>query len=173
MGFLNTEIETKIKNVVRRFADGDIDRDVYKTRKAELEADLERARAELGKYEEDFSNLAQYTDEVITTCSMLGSYWGEMDFDVCQKIQKLVFPEGAYWDHENRRFRTDGMNSLASYLSSLSDTYKNNNAKKEGKSDDLSSLVGHRIEISNPFLKDFEVVILFVKWIDEKVSNYR
>ena len=36
-----------------------------------------------------------------------------------------------------------------------------------------SSLVGLRIEISNPFLKDFEVVILFVKWIDEKVSNYR
>ena len=136
-----SEIETKIKNVVRRFADGDIDRDVYKARKAELEADLERARTELEKYEEDFSNLAQYTDEVIATCSMLGSYWGEMDFNVCQKIQKLVFPEGAYWDHENRRFRTDGMNSVASYLFSLSDTYKNNNAKKEGKSDDLSSLV--------------------------------
>ena len=34
-------------------------------------------------------------------------------------------------------------------------------------------MVGHRIEISNPFLKDFEVVILFVEWIDEKVSNYR
>lgn len=114
---------------------------MYKARKAELEAYLERARAELEKYEEDFSNLAQYTDEVIATCSMLGSYWGEMDFDVCQKIQKLVFPEGAYWDHENRRFRTDGMNSVASYLFSLSDTYKNNNAKKEGKSNDLSSMV--------------------------------
>ena len=151
-----SEIETKIKNVVRRFADGDIDRDVYKARKAELEADLERARAELEKYEEDFSNLAQYTDEVIATCSMLGSYWSEMDFDVCQKIQKLVFPEGAYWDHENRRFRTDGMNSVASYLFSLSDTYKNNNAKKEGKSDDLSSLVAgvglepHDLRVMSP-----------------------
>ena len=44
---------------------------------------------------------------------------------------------------------------------------------KKDKPLDLSSLVGHRIEISNPFLKDLEVVILFVKWIDEKVSNYR
>ena len=45
--------------------------------------------------------------------------------------------------------------------------------KKKDESCDLSSLVGHRIEISNPFLKDLEVVILFVKWIDEKVPNYR
>ena len=45
--------------------------------------------------------------------------------------------------------------------------------KKEDKSCDLSSMVGHRIEISNSFLKDFEVVILFVEWIDEKVPNYR
>ena len=104
---------------------------------------------------------------------MLGNYWREGDFEVCQKIQKLVFPEGALWDHENRRFRTDGMNPVMMYLFSLSNTYKNDNAKKEGKSADLSSLVGHRIEISNPFLKDFEVVILFVEWIDEKVPNYR
>ena len=66
---------------------------------------------------------------------------GNGNFEVYHKIQKLVFPEGASWYHENRRFRTDGMNSVASYLFSLSDTYKNNNAKKEGKSDDLSSLV--------------------------------
>ena len=37
----------------------------------------------------------------------------------------------------------------------------------------ISSMVGHCIEISNPFLKDFEVVILFVEWIDEKVPTSR
>ena len=116
-------------------------------RKTELEADLRRARAELEKYEEDFSNLSKYTKEVIETCSILGSYWSEMDFEICQKIQKLVFPEGAYWDHENRRFRTDGMNSVASYLFTLSDTYKNEIAQKKDKSDDLSYLVaGARLE---------------------------
>ena len=44
--------------------------------------------------------------------------------------------------------------------------------KKNGQQK-LSVKVGHCIEISNPFLKDFEVVILFVEWIDEKVPNYR
>ena len=38
--------------------------------------------------------------------------------------------------------------------------------KKKDKPLDLSSLVGDCIEISNPFLKDFEVVILFVEWIE-------
>ena len=38
--------------------------------------------------------------------------------------------------------------------------------KKKDKPLDLSSLVGDCIEISNPFLKDFEVVILFVMWVE-------
>ena len=47
------------------------------------------------------------------------------------------------------------------------------NEKRKDKPLDLSSLVGDCIENSNPFLKDFEVVILFVKWIDEKVPTFR
>lgn len=125
-----SELETKLKSVKRRYADGDIDRDVYMMRKGELEELLTKAKAELKQYEEDFSNLAKYADDVFATCSMLGSYWREGDFEVCQKIQKLVFPEGALWDHKNRRFRTDGMNPVMMYLFSLSDTYKNDNAKK-------------------------------------------
>ncbi len=35
--------------------------------------------------------------------------------------------------------------------------------KKKRKPRMVSSMVGHSTEISNPFLKDFEVVILFVK----------
>ena len=35
--------------------------------------------------------------------------------------------------------------------------------KKEGKSNDLSSMVGHHIEISNRFLHDFEATIAIAK----------
>ena len=35
--------------------------------------------------------------------------------------------------------------------------------KKEGKSNDLSSMVGHPIEISNRFIHNIEMVVLFVK----------
>ena len=38
--------------------------------------------------------------------------------------------------------------------------------KKEDKSNDLSSMVGLHIEISNRFIDDFERVILFMKWLE-------
>lgn len=47
------------------------------------------------------------------------------------------------------------------------------NAKTNGEPFDSPFVfVGHCIEISNPFLKDFEVVILFVRWIEETFFNF-
>ena len=63
------------------------------------------------------------------------------DFEVSQKIQKMVFPNGVRWDKENRAYLTDFGNLFFDLMFSVSDTYKNDNAKKEGKSDDLSSMV--------------------------------
>ena len=134
-------LQTKLDNVVRRFADGEIDRPVYEMRKTELEKDLADAREELAQYEENISNLAKYTEEVLLTCSELGTYWEEMDYGVCQKIQKLVFPSGAFWDHEKRAFRTQEMNPMMSELFSLSISYENLGVQKKDKSCDLSYLV--------------------------------
>ncbi len=110
-------LQTKIDNVVRRFIGGDIDRLVYEKRKTELEKELDSARGELAQYEESISNLAKHTEEMLPTCSKLGTYWEEMDYGVCQKIQKLVFPMGAYWDHEKRRFRTQEMTPFMGKIS--------------------------------------------------------
>ena len=40
--------------------------------------------------------------------------------------------------------------------------------KKEGKSNDLSSMVGLHIEISNRFIRDIETVIWYMNWINAK-----
>ena len=40
--------------------------------------------------------------------------------------------------------------------------------KKEDKSNDLSSMVGHHIEISNRFLRDLERINLFIKWLKNR-----
>ena len=89
----------------------------------------------------NLSNLASYIENTIRIACELGSYWNGGGFEVCQKIQKLLFPEGVIWDKENRSLLTKQGNEFFDLLFSVSDTYKNNNAKKEGKSDDLSSLV--------------------------------
>ena len=134
-------LQTKMDNVVRRFADGDIDRPVYDMRKAELEKELAAAREELAQYDESVSNLTKYTDEVLATCSMLGTYWLERDFNICQKIQKLVFPTGAYWDNEKRGFRTQNMNTCLNELFSISMSYEDVGARKKDTSEEMSYLV--------------------------------
>ena len=40
--------------------------------------------------------------------------------------------------------------------------------KKEGKSNDLSSMVGLHIEISNRLICDIETVIWYMNWINAK-----
>ena len=39
---------------------------------------------------------------------------------------------------------------------------------KEGKSNDLSSMVGHHIEISNRFIRDLDRINLFIKWLKNR-----
>ena len=134
-------LETKLKTVKRRFAEGDIERDVYDEVKGDLDVELSNARAELAKYEESVSNLSKYTETVLSICSKLGGYWALRDFELCQKIQKLVFPEGALWDHNNRSFRTQGMNAVMKDTLSLSSTYENAEVQKKDKPCDLSFLV--------------------------------
>ena len=60
---------------------------------------------------------------------------------MCQKIQKLLFPEGVIWDKENRSLLTKQGNEFFDLLFSVSDTCKNKNAQKKDKSCDLSCLV--------------------------------
>ena len=82
-----------------------------------------------------------YIEDAVQIACDLGSYWGTQNFELCQKIQKLVFPNGVKWDKENRRLLTDGGNEFFDLMFSVSDNYKNEIAQKKDKSCDLSSLV--------------------------------
>ncbi len=63
------------------------------------------------------------------------------DFEVSQKIQKMVFPNGVKWDKENRAYLTEFGNLSFDLMFSVSNTYKNEAAQKKDESCDLSSLV--------------------------------
>ena len=63
------------------------------------------------------------------------------DFEVSQKIQKVVFPNGVKWDKENRAYLTEFGNLFFDLMFSVSNTYKNETAQKKDKPLDLSSLV--------------------------------
>ena len=134
-------LQTQIKKTKRNYATGKIDEDVYKDVIADLERDLHKAEGELERASVNLSNLATYIDDTIAFACNLSSYWQKMDFEMCQGIQKLVFPEGVKWDKESRSYRTTNYNSFFEILHCVSESYKNRQEKEKDKSCDLSSLV--------------------------------
>ena len=89
----------------------------------------------------NLSNLASYIEDTIRIACNLSSYWNMDDFEVSQKIQKMVFPNGVRWDKENRAYLTDFGNLFFDLMFSVSNAYKNEIAQKKDESCDLSSLV--------------------------------
>ena len=134
-------LQTQIKKTKRNFAIGKIDEDVYKDVIADLERDLHKAEGELERASVNLSNLTTYIDDTIAFACNLSSYWQKMDFEICQGIQKLVFPDGVKWDKETRSYLTTNCNSFFEILHCVSDSYKNRREKEKDKSCDLSSLV--------------------------------
>lgn len=141
---------------------GDIEKDVYDSVEADLRAELVSAEGELKRASVSLSNLAEYIDDAIAIACNLGAYWDRRDFEVCQKIQNLVFPEGVIWDKENRCYRTQNCNQFFSLTRSISADFK---VKEKDRSCDLSCLVGCAIKIPNRFVRDYKQIILFVEWL--------
>ena len=54
----------------------------------DLEEQKETLQNELGRTVEDLSNLGEFTSTAIAISCKLGELWKQMDFEVCQKIQK-------------------------------------------------------------------------------------
>ena len=134
-------INTYIKTAKKNFAIGKVDEDAYSCAIADLEAEKRSTEAELEKISVNLSNLASYIEDTIRIACNLSSYWNMGDFEVSQKIQKMVFPNGVKWDKENRAYLTEFGNLFFDLISIVSRTYKNEIAQKKDESCDLSFLV--------------------------------
>ena len=132
---------SKLKTVKTRYALGDIDKDVYDEVSKDLTMKIAELETELHYYETQFSNLSKYIQKSLETTSNLGGYWQKKDFKLCQKIQKITFPNGIKWDGENRQFRTEGENEYLSIIASIGASVADLQKKERDKSYDLSRLV--------------------------------
>ena len=134
-------LKTEIKTVKRNYALDKIDEETYRDVVGDMNEKLRKAEAALEIATIDLSNLASYIDTTIEIACNLGTYWLERDFETCQKIQNLVFPEGVQWDAKTKNYLTDKTNLFFDNIRSLSMSYKDEKTQKKNKSCDLSSLV--------------------------------
>ena len=134
-------LNTKLKTVKMRYATGDIDKDIYEEAYKELTAEITHVEREIEKCDTKISNLSDFTKQSVEISSKLRTYWEQKDFKLCQKIQKLTFPEGIKWDAKNKAFRTDGENKFLAKIAFLGTSVEASIKEEPNKSCDLSGLV--------------------------------
>lgn len=130
-----TEIENKIKNNKLRFADGDIDEDVFQTALEVNQEKLNKILLEIDNVNKELSNSNTDVDSIVAMCCKLGDLWKESSLQVCQKLQNLVFPNGILWDKKKGDYRTLKTNEAIGLIAEIANTYK-----KENESEKLSSV---------------------------------
>lgn len=97
-----TEIKNKIKSNKLRFANGDIDVDVYQAALEVNQGKQNKAILEIDKVTKELSNSNSDIDTIVEMCCKLGCLWEESSLQVCQKLQNLVFPDGILWDKRKK-----------------------------------------------------------------------
>ena len=138
---LNT-LKTKLKNAKLRYvSENCISEEDYNEVKTDLEQKIRETEAELKRCSAACSNLSDYTGKTLEIASALGSEWEKFNFDTCQKIQKLAFPEGVIWDNENRVARTENMNPFFAKIALAVRSIGDLGIRKKDNPNELSRLV--------------------------------
>lgn len=134
-----TETERNIKEIQLRFATGKIDEDTFNVAMSEFTKKKATLQTQIEENDLNLSNLEKRVDGVVAICSQLGTLWAASDFETCQKIQNLVFPEGIMWDKEKGTYLTIRENSVFALFRRISNTY----GKEKGTtSEDVVPLCG-------------------------------
>ncbi len=144
-----SEIKKTIKEVKLRFASGKIDDDTFSVAIQEYTNRRDVLLLELEKWQMNISNQNEIIPVIIATASKIGTLWKNADLERKKKIQKLVFPEGIFWDKKKRAFLTKKRNATFDILDGISESYRNKKDRLYPK----QSLCAGNGTIIEPFLK--------------------
>ena len=106
-----------------RRALGEISKDVYEIGNRELLKRKEGLETELGYWHQKLSNSNSIIPTIIATASNISSLWKNGSLEIKQDIQKLVFPEGIFWDKQICDYRTENKNEFFDLMHKYSTTY--------------------------------------------------
>lgn len=119
-----TELEQKVKDVKVRYGLGKITEDVYTATIDTLNGELADVALELQKCSPDLSNFEMEVENIVAMCCRLGELWGNGDFYFRQKLQKMVYPDGIFFDKKKGEYRTENENEVFKIFRRISDNYK-------------------------------------------------
>ena len=95
-------------------------RDVFERLMTKLVGDREQISKELSKLGVMISNLSDKLKQAATFCLNLPSLWVQGGISLREKLQKLIFPEGLFYDKKLQAFRTTKINSVIAEIARVS-----------------------------------------------------
>ncbi len=113
-------VQEKIDTLEKRLAFGDIDRNIYDKFYPGLASQLQEFDKELQEHDLNLSNPKELIDFAVHISSKASSTWESGDFYEKQRFQKLLFPEGIWFDAKNNIYRTKEVNPVFALIGQLS-----------------------------------------------------
>ncbi len=123
-----TLIENKIKAAKNRHVCGEVDDEDYAEVMRDLNEQKDVLMLQLDKLNYNLSNLEKAIPEIVATASNLSTLWHNSDYETKRRIEKLVFPQGIFWDKEIRNYRTENRNKVFDLIDNFSMSYGNKKA---------------------------------------------
>ncbi|MFI5149304.1 MAG: hypothetical protein ACHQRM_06185 [Bacteroidia bacterium] len=95
-------------------------REVFDRLMTKLVGDRDQISKELSKLGVMISNLSDKLKQATTFCLNLPSLWAQSGLNLREKLQKLIFPEGLFYDKNLQAFRTTKINSVIAEIARVS-----------------------------------------------------
>ena len=127
------EIDKKLKRLRERFVlHEEITREEYKEFAGQLTAEKEEILTQIEKSRKNSSNLLDHVEDCVKLGANLGVLWENGNYRDKQRIQKIAFPEGMFYDKKNDRVRTPRVNSIFALSSQISEILAQKNEGGSG-----------------------------------------
>lgn len=124
--------EKKKKELTIRHGLGEIDKDTYAVTMEHLKDEMQGIYEELNTVPVKISNAEKLLESSLKKLQNLSVLWDYSDLENKRRIQKVVFPEGIFYDSKNREYLTRKINGFVLVTFNLSKEYalnKNGNSQ--------------------------------------------
>ena len=136
-----SETRKKLETIEERFVIGEINRQLYDKFRSKYEKECFEIETELSKVGGYSSNLKKVINYAVDLCQNPLKIWDSSDLTGKRAFQKLLFPEGIYYNRELDRVRTTRINSFFSPIPGMAAVLGGNKKGDSIISDKIPALV--------------------------------
>ena len=142
------ELTKKAERLEERFINEEISAEIYQKFNLRFKAEMNAIRENLKECPINASNLDTGIKKSIRIASELPTLWASCDFFQKQRLQRLLFREGIYYNKQKGETRTTKINTVFSLIAGLEGTsgQKNNRPQDEINLKSVS-VSGSRLEL--------------------------